>query len=317
MLEKYRFGSGKFSVNFNVLNISGSDSKEFLQKQSTFNFALLSDKEFHLVSFLDPQGRLDFYSWICKDTHVYKILVPLNLKDKATTRLEKFLISEDVIIEDAGNQSWFVTLGPTSHKHQSEKTYAGIFFDEQALFSYADLDSGIEGLSDEEIESWRCLNGWPELNGKNFKHEIINNTRLFELSVSPQKGCYPGQETVSKIAVNRGAAYAPVLLQTPTPIEKGEFFVLGKKIGDVESCFKVENFYLSQAKILRDFRVANLSLQIEQNQTSCTAQVIYYPFYPGDKELKSTELFYLGADSFKNNQLLIYLVVLRLIMLCH
>lgn len=90
MLEKYRFGSGKFCVNFNVLTLSGSDSKEFLQKQSTFNVALLGDKEFHLVSFLDPQGRLDFYCWICKDTEFYKILIPINLKIRPSQGLKNF-----------------------------------------------------------------------------------------------------------------------------------------------------------------------------------------------------------------------------------
>jgi tetratricopeptide (TPR) repeat protein len=303
MLEKYRFDVGHFCLNFWVFSLTGSDTQDFLQKQSTFNLTLMSEMEFHLVSFLDPQGRIDFYCWLCRAKDEYKVLVPLALKDKALIRLEKFLISEDVIINDQGAQEWTVIMGPAAFKYQSALHFSGTFFEEQALLTQESPQKGIPQLTQDEVENWRRLNGWPDLKGTNFKHEIINNTRLFELSVSGQKGCYPGQETVSKIAVNRGAAYAPVLIQTSKALDLGDLFIIDKKVGEVEFTLPIDDYFISGSKILRDFRVSGLELSLEQSGQNHQAKVMYFPFYSGDPKEKSLENFYLGAESFKNNQL--------------
>jgi tetratricopeptide (TPR) repeat protein len=303
MLEKYRFDVGRFCLNFWEFTLTGSDTQDFLQKQSTFNISLMREMEFHLASFLDPQGRIDFYCWVCRGMNEYKVLVPYELKDKALIRLEKFLISEDVMINDKGAQEWTVMIGPAAFKSQSALHYSGIFFEEKALLTQEISHQDIQNLTEDEVENWRRLNGWPDLKGTNFKHEIINNTRLFELSVSAQKGCYPGQETVSKIAVNRGAAYAPVLIQTLKALDLGDLFILDKKVGEVEFTLPIDDYYISGAKILRDFRVSGLELSLEQSGKNYQAKVKYYPFYSGDPKEKSLENFYLGAECFKNNQL--------------
>ena len=107
MLENYRYSVGSFEIDFYTLELVGSDSFDFINKQSTFNFKTLPDNNFHLLSFLDPQGRLEFYCWGVKSNNTVTLLIPEMLKDKSISRLEKFLISEDVTINDLGLKHWY------------------------------------------------------------------------------------------------------------------------------------------------------------------------------------------------------------------
>ena len=102
MLETYRYDAGKFPVQFCIFELTGTDVSFFLQNQSTFNFQDLKENEFHLISFLDPQGRVEFYCWALKSLTNVLLLTPVQLKAQAHIRLEKFLISEDVTIEEHG-----------------------------------------------------------------------------------------------------------------------------------------------------------------------------------------------------------------------
>ena len=291
MLETYRYSAGKFPVSFSVFELTGSDVSDFLQNQSTFNFTALKDQEFHMVSFLDPQGRVEFYGWALKSSDRVQLLVPTKLKDVAHVRLEKFLISEDVTIEDKGLQTWTIILGPKANGIG----FKGEIFEETAILTMSPSDD-VPGVSEAEVELWRALNGWPDFQGEKFSSEIINNLRLYDLSVSQNKGCYPGQETVSKIATRRGAAYSPVLLETDRLQTPGPINTFDKKIGEIESSHEWDGQFYSTAKLLRDFRVAGMKITFNENIESL---VRYYPLLSGSAEEKAKELFYAATDAFK------------------
>jgi folate-binding protein YgfZ len=302
MLEVYRYHAGKFPVEFSVFELVGSDVISFLQNQSTLNFVELQEKEFNLISFLDPQGRLEFYSWVLKSKKSSHLLVPRQLKSLALVRLEKYLISEDVTILDIGEETWTFVLGPESKNFYQSDFYRGILFEESAFLSRNDHVSFPERIPCDEMETWRILNGWPDFYGRDFSQEIINNLRLFDLSVSPNKGCYPGQETVSKIATRRGAAFAPVLLETKSPLIPGPLFLFDKKIGKIDSCINWKNRFYSASNLLRDFRVAGMNLRFSLNQEEHEGAVIYYPLLSGKSEDKALDVFYEACDFFKKDQ---------------
>lgn len=302
MLETYRYVAGKFPVSFSVFELTGPDVGSFLQNQSTFNFQELKTKQFHLTSFLDPQGRIEFYCWVLKAESSVQLLTPRLLKTQARARLEKFLISEDVEIIDRGTQNWTFVLGPKSHKFESEQSFSGTLFEEPALVTLSSPDCA--QVTPAEQELWRSLNGWPDFSGEQFAPELINNLRLYDLSVSSNKGCYPGQETVSKIATRRGAAYSPVLLETEKHLSPGPVYSFDKKIGDIESSSQWgKQIYLS-AKLLRDFRVAGLKVSFTKDGVHTDAVVRYYPLLPGSSAEKAQELYFAGTDAFRDDDLL-------------
>ena len=191
MLTAYRYNAGKFPVVFSVFELTGSDVGQFLQNQSTYNFQELKSHEFHLASFLDPQGRVEFYCWALKAKTSVLLLTPAFLKSLAHARLERFLVSEDVEVLDRGTQEWTFVIGPKSQNLTNLMSYSGTLFEETAQLTQSTADCA--SVTPAEQELWRNLNGWPDFSGEHFSPELINNLRLYDLSVSPNKGCYPGQ----------------------------------------------------------------------------------------------------------------------------
>jgi folate-binding Fe-S cluster repair protein YgfZ/Tfp pilus assembly protein PilF len=301
MLDHFRFQSGYIQQSFVTLSLSGNDVEDFLQKQSTFDYKNLSEQKFSLMSFLDPQGRVEFYCWALKQKKQAFLLIPNLLEKVAFQRLERFLISEDVEIKNLGLENWFILIGPDSTNFKATDSYEGILIEELAYFQK--ILPKNQKIHEEDFEIIRKLNGWPTLNGNDHQNDLLNNLRLFELSHTPNKGCYPGQETVSKIATRRGAAYAPVLIQVSAPISSGDLFNFDRKIGQVYECIEWDkNFYLI-TRVLRDFRVQGMSLSLNINNEVIQGKVMYYPLLSGDNAEKAKEYFYLGAEEFRNDNL--------------
>lgn len=298
MLNDYRFHAGQFSVLLCELTFTGSDVKDFLQNQSTFDIDLLSENSFHLVSFLDPQGRLECYGWIVLKHNQYSYLVPKELIERTLSRLNKFLISEDVIISDPLEKKFHFVLGPEVELNSPQ----GILFDERAYLASEEADA-VSKVPASDVEKWRALTGWPSFDGSDFNHELFNNIRLYDLSLASNKGCYPGQETVAKIATRRGAAYSPVLIETTTQFEAGEISSFDKRMGTVSGCYSWNDRYYLTSQLLRDFRVEGMKIHFILNGTEADGIVRYYPLIHGDNESKARELYDQANENFKRDEL--------------
>lgn len=296
MLDHPRFCGGHFSVNFSSFKIHGPDAESFLSVQSTYDVKQMPVDSFHLASFLDPQGRIQCYGWLIRKTGEYVYLVPPKISERALERLNRFLVAEDVEIETLPESKWTFSFG------RSIEGFAGKLFDEDVILcESASLKE--DDISLEMIDSWRILTGYPSFEGHDFKEEIINQTLLYDLSVSQKKGCYPGQETVSKIATHRGAAFSPVLIKTKKNVPSGPLTYQGKKIGETGESVQWDNVYFSPAKILRDFRIDQGSIHADLSGEEIQGTIHYYPYLKGGHEVKSTELFYAGAEAFRVDDL--------------
>ena len=300
MLNQYRYHAGQFQVNLAEVKFTGTDVEEFLQSQSTFDVQTLKANSFHLASFLDPQGRVEAYGWILKSETAYSYLIPELILEQTIARLNKFLISEDVEISEPVKKQIRVLIGPEAKKLAPSEAYRGEFFAEEAFITSS--ESTLATLSSNEIELWRGLTGWPSFDGSDYAHQIINNLRLYDLSVVT-KGCYPGQETVSKIATRRGAAYSPVLLLVNEKLEAGELTSFDKKIGTSSRCYEWEGKYYLACDLLRDFRVEKMKLHFSLNGREHDGVVCYYPLLTGDAHEKAKELSYTASEHFMRDEL--------------
>ena len=302
MLNNYRYNAGQLSVALSEIHFTGEDVSSFLQTQSTYDMNLLPKGTFHLISFLDPQGRVECYGWILNQADGYSFLVPSALVEEAVSRLNKFLISEDVTLSQPSVKNFFFVLGPEASKSKTSSALQGLLFEEVA-FLQREKSPNLPVISAEERKLWRGLTGWPSFDGSDFSHEILNNLRLFDLTLASNKGCYPGQETVSKIATRRGAAYSPVLIELASEVQPGVINVFDKKIGTASTCYFWENKFFLAASLLRDFRVEKMKLKFELNGKEHEGIVRYYPLLSGDKKNKAQELYYEATDHFKNEEL--------------
>jgi folate-binding Fe-S cluster repair protein YgfZ/Tfp pilus assembly protein PilF len=298
MLNHYRYHVGQFQVSFHEIKLTGDDVHSFLQNQSTFDIDLVTTNQFQLISFLDPQGRVECYGWLLNSNSQFSFLVPSLILERTVARLNRFLISEDVELSEPTLKSYNVLIGP----EVSSDSAKGVFFDEVAYLQTAASD--LPQISNEDIELWRGLTGWPKFDGSDFSYEILNNLRLFDLTLIQNKGCYPGQETVSKIATRRGAAYSPVLIEMNEAVTSfGEITSFEKKIGKATGCYAWDGKYYLAAELLRDFRVEKMKVKFELGGKAFEGMVRYYPLISGDTHAKATELYYQASDDFRDEKL--------------
>lgn len=301
MLDSFRYHAGELATSLSLIKFSGSDVQSFLQSQSTIDTNKISANSFHLASFLDPQGRLETYGWLTFNGKGFSYLVPSSLASKTLERLNRFLISEDVELSSPETIDVHFIVGPDSDNFSAKESFSGILFDEKSFLQFK--SSSAPGIPAPQAELWRGLTGWPSFDGSDYSHEILNNLRLFDLSLMPNKGCYPGQETVSKIATRRGAAYSPVLLELNTCAGKGDIFSFDKKIGtSIDQYSYNGKFYLS-CSLLRDFRVENMKLHFTLNERPHEGVVKYFPLIKGDSASKALELYYQASEDFRFDRL--------------
>lgn len=295
-LNTFRYHAGQFALTLNEISFSGDDVCEFLNSQSTFDTDNMPDDSFHLASFLDPQGRVECYGWLVQTDKKFSYLVPTSLTERTVARLNKFLISEDVYLSDPVEKTFYVQIGP-----EAEGKISGTFFDEKAFLNSSQTNLPL--IPESELEIWRGLTGWPSFDGSDFSYEILNNLRLFDLSLIPNKGCYPGQETVSKIATRRGAAYSPVLIEMNERASSGEIHSFDKKIGTALASYAWNGKFFLSTSLLRDFRVEKLKVHFTLNGNEYDGLVRYFPLISGDAKEKARELFYEGSDAFRVDNL--------------
>jgi tetratricopeptide (TPR) repeat protein len=302
MLNQFRFQTGQFQVGLHSFKLTGSDVFNFLQAQSTCDVKAFEQSQYHLAAFLDPQGRTECFGWLLNAGEEFYYLVPELQKEAALERLNRYLISEDVEVHEPIFQQWWVLLGAKSSAPAD--SFVGTMFDEKAWFFNSGPLTGVSVIPQDQVNVWRGLTGWPQFDGSGVGKEIINNQRIYDLAVMPNKGCYPGQETVSKIATRRGAAYAPVLLEVPKPLPAGQLSNFGKKIGTAGECFTWEGKYYLEASLMRDFRVEKMKVGFELNGNPESGLVRYYPLIKGDLHSKAQELFWKGSEFFKEDNFL-------------
>lgn len=301
MLDHFRYHAGQLKVSLSKISFTGTDVRAFLQAQSTVDTNKLAESSFQLASFLDPQGRLETYGWLIYQHNNYSYLVPHNLVDKTLLRLNQFLISEDVELTSPEVVDVYFLLGPLAKEFVAASSLAGVLFDESSYLEFTPSKAEMIDLGTAEL--WRGLTGWPSFDGSDYRHELLNNLRLYDLSLMPNKGCYPGQETVAKIATRRGAAFSPVLLELDKSAGVGEITSFDKKIGSASLEYFFDNkFYLS-ASLLRDFRVENMKIHFTINGTSHDGVVKYFPLLKGDTSSKALDLYYSASDDFRDDNL--------------
>jgi hypothetical protein len=173
MLSDFRYSYGQFKVSISEITLTGDDVVSFLQAQCTYDVHQIHPNSFQLISFLDPQGRVEFYAWLMNlETH-FKLLIPSLLIERSIGRLNKFLISEDVMISDPLEKDYFFIIGPDAYSF-ADKGCKGVLF-EESCFILATQNPDLKSIPTEDIEKWRGLTGWPGFDGSDYKFEILNN----------------------------------------------------------------------------------------------------------------------------------------------
>ncbi len=264
---------------YEALLICGPDAERFLQGQLTNDISKLENNSFQLQCRLDRGGRVQSYFYLLKSVEGFIALVPQELKEDLKADLEKYIIMDDLTIEDHK-----ITPIVVWGFENLDSSYSGILanFPAKVILEPCKALEDFEELNKETYQDLLVLGGAPVL-GKNVTiGTLVTDTILNFKGVSLDKGCFLGQETVSKIETRRGGAYFPVAIKLKgDQAQRGnsgeKFSVEGKAAGKIIDFinFKGEAYLI--VSLIRNHRVQGKELTLVCTENSFTGEVEYIP----------------------------------------
>lgn len=276
--------------HFGRIRVSGEDRIQFLHNQSTANFECLSEGQGCDTVFVTPTARtIDIaHAWIMKNA-ITLVVSPLTCGSLMGMLTKYIFFADKVEIEDITKQTcFFVLVGPKSnqvmealnlcdlvgqpygtHRHYSvngmavtvgvgnvisEQGFSMLMSPSTAGYIWKTLLSlGAIPMGASAWERLRILKGKPAP-GKELTDEFnVLEAGLWN-SISLNKGCYKGQETISRLITYDGVKQRLWGLCLSAPAKEGSPIVVdGKKVGKLTSytCGRKESEHFGLGYIKR------------------------------------------------------------------
>ncbi|MCT4642355.1 MAG: tetratricopeptide repeat protein [Bacteriovoracaceae bacterium] len=265
--------------DFVTLKIKGNDSFSFIQNQTTNNLNSLKMKQFHFDTLLDISGKVVSSFIVIKEDNFLYFLVEKNNAKQTIERLDKYIISEDIFISYT-DLKFSIIVDSVDGDYVSNNTHRCLSLTQK---KYANQ------LTKEELT---FLTGYPFVSTLDPSNQLLNNTILSKNSIDYKKGCFLGQETVSKINSRRGSLYNYFYFFSDLLVE-GKIYSHKNMVGEIVLSFSFDKKNLFLCKIKRDFSVDNIQLFIDQLDKKTT----FYSYPPNEQRFiednynKASDLF--------------------------
>ncbi len=240
------------------LRVTDVDRVEFLHGQCTNDIRRLRAGESCYATFLNAKGKMRGEGQvICLDDSFL-----LEVNPGLGPSLEKFIITEDVTIEDvsASMNEWLVMgerpSNPLTFRHPLGWGVIG----EQTMTAT---------IGSEELEVLRIEAGVPKWGADMDENTIPNEAGLEARAISYDKGCYIGQETIARIKtyghVNRRLVQM-VIAGESVPARGDKILAEGREVGEVTSavCSLRLGKPLALGYVRRQFAVTGTKLNWKQ-----------------------------------------------------
>jgi tRNA-modifying protein YgfZ len=182
-----------------LIAASGKDLIRYLNGQVTNDVKLLfsSEKKVIPACVTNAKGKLQAYVHLYKVDDEIWIEAPIELRDFLLTRLERYLIADEVVLRDISDQ--FVL----THHIEAEKMDRGFENPRLGVIGYDEWispDNKIIGnLSLQEAETIRISHGIPACGKELIEGVLPPEAGLGATTISYSKGCYIGQEVISRM----------------------------------------------------------------------------------------------------------------------
>jgi len=221
---------------------TGTDRVRYLNGQVTNDVRRAGSKETLHACVTDAKGRISGDVFIHATPDALLVDAELGLRETLSQRLERYIVADDVVMMDVTDewQLWHVFNGDESSQDPSwvlkSCRYGRDGFDMWLPAADAAPDLGsIPILSNEEAETWRILQRvprWPnELNADTFPPEA----GLMERAMDFNKGCYIGQEILSRMKTTGKMPREMIAFESDTELKPGDPILTDKPVGTVTS----------------------------------------------------------------------------------
>ncbi|KAF9610232.1 hypothetical protein IFM89_021425 [Coptis chinensis] len=260
-------------THFGRIRVTGEDRIQFLHNQTTANFEGLSEGQGCDTVFVTPTARtIDIaHAWVMKSA-ITLVVSPITCRS-ITEMLTKYIFFADKVeIQDITKQTCFFTLiGPKSNQVMDELNLGDLVGQPYGTHQHYSVSGtpitiGVGSVIAEDGFSlllspaaagsvWKTLlslgavpmgaNAWERFRifqGRPAPdRELSDEFNVLEAglwnAVSLNKGCYKGQETISRLITYDGVKLKLYGIYLPAPAEPGiPITIDGKKVGKLTSC---------------------------------------------------------------------------------
>ena len=220
-----------FLKNRSLIRVSGPEAQSFLQNLITTDLAALAADEARPGALLTPQGKILFDFMIWQDGDGFIIDTDDDQRDALLKRLGMYKLRAAVDLSPAGEGVTVSWDGANTGPADSRFAKAGVALVRQA---------GQHGANDREIYDALRIASGVAVSGQDyalqdaFPHDVLMD---FNGGLSFKKGCYVGQEVVSRMQ-HRGTARRRVVTvkaETALPPSGTEITAGGKPVGTLGS----------------------------------------------------------------------------------
>jgi folate-binding protein YgfZ len=195
------------------LRITGNDRLRFLNGQITNDLRKATETAAIEACVLNAKGKINAHIFVSAAPDCFFVDAAPELRETLVTRLERYVIADDVQIEDVTDQlSIFHLLSQTAPNLRVRRIISAHRFGEtgwdiwteRALYNAVlqELSSTYGLLDHAAAEIARIEHGIPRW-GRELTDEIIPiEANLEERAIDYEKGCYIGQEVISRIKMS-------------------------------------------------------------------------------------------------------------------
>lgn len=187
-----------------LLEFSGPDAVRFLNGQLTQDVRRLAGGEISLPSCVtDAKGKLQFRVTLTEVAGALWVAGPAGRAEELESRLTRYLIADDVEVADlTGKWSLLHLTFPmdgidgviTRKSNRFGVAGTDIWHSDLSAISF-----NVVSLEGDELEAFRIRNGVPAWGKELVEGMLPPEALLEETDISYQKGCYIGQEVISRI----------------------------------------------------------------------------------------------------------------------
>jgi len=217
-----------------LVRISGKDATDFLENLITCNVVGMKENVAQFGALLNPQGKILFDFFLLNDTNGYRIDIASELAEEFVKRLTFYRLRADVALELEENAT------VTACWNDYHKSTQGMYRDSR----HAKLGFRLYGENNADFEAadyaTHCIKiGMPD-GGKDYDYgDAYPHETLMDQfgGVDFKKGCYVGQEVVSRMQ-HRGSAKKRIVQvhsEAGLPVTGTEIKADGKPAGRLGS----------------------------------------------------------------------------------
>lgn len=187
-----------------IFHVKGADRERFLNGQVSNEVRKLPSNKMVPACLMTAKGKMHGLIWVWNSGDFLQFDIEAELRESVVQRLERYIISDDVTIEDVTHQAALIHMagGGMGSTAPFSKRFGVNGYDTvvprgelaQILSTFP-----AEKISTESLEQLRIENGIPKWGAELTTDTLPPEAGLDATAISYNKGCYVGQEVISRI----------------------------------------------------------------------------------------------------------------------